>query len=218
LSIHLKTLLCYSVSRISFPEKTKEAQMIKNRNINLPSLTPELYLALSLALVLLAAVIYTGLGSPLVNIDSQRNVSAASSTDYWAADAARWEALAEYYLKNPAPGLTRAQAAEAARLEALAKYYLPNVSPVLTRAQAADADRLEALAEYYLPAPAPALTRAQAAYAARLEALAAYYRPKAAPALTLPQAVEAARLTGLSIYYWMQPSSISIEVLKHLSQ
>jgi hypothetical protein len=128
--------------------------MNKNRNINLPSLTPELFLVLSLVLVLLAAVIYTSLGSPQVNFDSQRGLSAAGSADCWAAEAARLKALAENYLGNPAPALTRAQAAEAARLTGLAEYYLGNPAPALTRAQAAEAARLTGQAICYGVEPA----------------------------------------------------------------
>jgi hypothetical protein len=192
--------------------------MIKNRIINLPSLTPEVYLTLSVVLVLLAAVIYTSLGSSQVNLNSQRSLSAASSADYWAADAARWEALAEYYLKNKAPALTRAQAAEAARLESLAEYYLVLKAPALTRAQAAEVDRLEALAEYYLGNKGSGLTRGQAADAARWKALADFYLKNKAPALTPAMAAEAARLTALSIFYGVEPASISPQVSSLLAR
>jgi hypothetical protein len=97
---------------------------IKNK-FYLPVVTLRDYLIVSVVLVLIAAVIYNSIGSAQVNL-TQRELSSAgqpSLTRAQAAEAARWKALAEYYLGAQTPSLSRAQAAQAARLTGLAIFY-----------------------------------------------------------------------------------------------
>jgi hypothetical protein len=139
------------------------------------------YSIIALALLIIAGVVLVvNLISP-INLQGRlpflsENPGVATLTDSYAADAVRWQALADYYLGLHQPGLlTRGQQADTARWQALADYYLRSHQPrLLTRGQQADANRWQALAKDYIMVHSD-LSRSQLAEAARWTALAVYY-------------------------------------------
>jgi hypothetical protein len=112
------------------------------------------YSIIALALLIIAGVVLVvNLISPINLQDGlpflSENPGVATLTDSYAADAARWQALADYYLRSQQPGLlTRGQQADANRWQALAKDYIM-VHSYLSRSHLAEAARWTALAVYY---------------------------------------------------------------------
>jgi hypothetical protein len=112
------------------------------------------YSIIALALLIIAGVVLVvNLISP-INLQGRlpflsENPGVATLTDSYAADAVRWQALADYYLRSHQPRLlTRGQQADANRWQALAKDYIM-VHSDLSRSQLAEAARWTALAVYY---------------------------------------------------------------------
>jgi 23S rRNA maturation mini-RNase III len=91
------------------------------------------------------------------------------------ADAARYNAMAEYYAAKEAAGLQRGREADAARYTAMAEYYAAKEAAGLQRGREADAARYTAMAEYYAAKEAVSLQRGRDADAARYNAMAEYY-------------------------------------------
>lgn len=66
-----------------------------------------------------------------------------------AADAARDEAMAQYFASKDAANLTHSRSADAVRYEAMAQYFAAKDLANLERSRAADAARWEAMAKYF---------------------------------------------------------------------
>ena len=81
-----------------------------------------------------------------VAITKSNNASLQRSRDN---DAARYTAMAEYYVAYNGANLQRGGEADAARYTAMAKYYVAHNSADLQRGREADAARYTAMAKYF---------------------------------------------------------------------
>jgi len=70
---------------------------------------------------------------------------------YWAfaADAARYTAMAEFFAAKEAAGIQRSHAADAARYTAMAEFFAAKEAAGIQRSRAADAARYNAMAKHY---------------------------------------------------------------------
>ena len=66
-----------------------------------------------------------------------------------AADLARYEAMAQYFVGREAANLKRSRAADAARYAAMARYFAAKEAADLERSRTADAARYNAMAQYF---------------------------------------------------------------------
>lgn len=149
-----------------------------------------------LAVALTLSLVLANL-QPVVRFGSPASDSESSVQRSMEADAARYNAMAEYFAAKEVTALQANWIAEVAR------YHAKVAAAGLERGRAADATRYHAMAEYFAAKDAAYIQNSRAADTARYNAMVeAYFAQKEAAQRGIE--ADAARYTGMAIAYSAQ--------------